>query len=74
MPLMTYSQFVDLSLLQVNFEKEPRERYIQLLGYDKTDLAEKVCTIIRITALDQIFHHLDMVLGLFKVVRDPCQR
>lgn len=28
--------------LQVNFEKEPRERYIQLLGYDKTELAEKV--------------------------------
>ena len=35
-----------ICVLQVNFEKEPRERYIQLLGYDKTDLAEKVGAII----------------------------
>ncbi|XP_060599891.1 protein transport protein Sec31A-like [Ruditapes philippinarum] len=26
----------------VNFEKEPREKYIQMLGYDKTELATKV--------------------------------
>ncbi|XP_069125025.1 protein transport protein Sec31A-like isoform X1 [Argopecten irradians] len=30
------------NFLRVNFEKEPREHYIQLLGYDKTDLAKKV--------------------------------
>ncbi|KAL4240586.1 Protein transport protein Sec31A [Mactra antiquata] len=30
------------NFLTVNFEKEPRERYIQLLGYDKTELAKKV--------------------------------
>jgi hypothetical protein len=29
-------------ILQGNFEKEPREQYIQLLGYDKTELAKKV--------------------------------
>ncbi|KAL3876454.1 hypothetical protein ACJMK2_034299 [Sinanodonta woodiana] len=30
------------NFIRVNFEKEPRERYIQLLGYDKTELAKKV--------------------------------
>lgn len=30
------------NFLRVNFEKEPREHFIQLLGYDKTDLAKKV--------------------------------
>ncbi|XP_053393357.1 protein transport protein Sec31A-like isoform X1 [Mercenaria mercenaria] len=30
------------NFLMVNFEKEPRERYIQMLGYDKTELATKV--------------------------------
>ena len=49
-----------ICVLQVNFEKEPRERYIQLLGYDKTDLAEKVGTIIRKKALDQIYYSLNL--------------
>ena len=30
------------NFLRVNFEKEPREHFIQLLGFDKTDLAKKV--------------------------------
>lgn len=30
------------NFLRVNFEKEPREHYIGLLGYDKTELARKV--------------------------------
>ncbi|XP_071129998.1 protein transport protein Sec31A-like isoform X4 [Mytilus edulis] len=30
------------NFLRVNFEKEPREHYIELLGYDKTELARKV--------------------------------
>ncbi|XP_052766437.1 protein transport protein Sec31A-like isoform X3 [Mya arenaria] len=30
------------NFLMINFEQEPRQRYIQLLGYDKTDLAKKV--------------------------------
>jgi len=30
------------NFLMVNFEKEPREKYIQMLGYDKTELAKKV--------------------------------
>lgn len=30
------------NFLMINFEKEPRERYIQMLGYDKTELAKKV--------------------------------
>lgn len=30
------------NFLMVNFEKEPRERYIQMLGYDKTELATKI--------------------------------
>ncbi|KAK3089875.1 hypothetical protein FSP39_007256 [Pinctada imbricata] len=30
------------NFLRVNFEKEPRDHYIQLLGYDKTELVKKV--------------------------------
>ncbi|XP_064631630.1 protein transport protein Sec31A-like isoform X3 [Lineus longissimus] len=30
------------NFLKVNFEKEPRKRFLQLLGYDQTDLAQKV--------------------------------
>lgn len=33
------------NFLRVNFEKEPREHFIQLLGFDKTDLAKKVNSI-----------------------------
>jgi hypothetical protein len=32
----------DASSFQVNFEKEPRKRFLQLLGYDQTDFAQKV--------------------------------
>ena len=38
--LFTYYWY--MLAFQVNFEKEPRERYIQMLGYDKTELAKKV--------------------------------
>lgn len=33
------------SFLQINFGKDPRERYVQLLGYDKTELAKKVWSL-----------------------------
>ena len=29
-------------MCQVNFEKDPRSRYLQLLGYDQNDLSRKV--------------------------------
>lgn len=44
---------------QVNFENEPRERYIQMLGYDKTKLAEKVHTTR--TIIDNIIDYVTTI-------------
>lgn len=55
------------NFLRVNFEKEPREHFIQLLGFDKTDLAKKVNSerfmqIVFIYIVLCIFHEADFVL------------
>ena len=44
-------QCFDIHLSQVQFEKDARTRYLQLLGYDQTDLTKRVTEVTGSSAL-----------------------